>query len=477
MQSHRARELMAEGKFSEAVPIYRQLVRALPRNPGLLTNLGMALDMSGSKQEAVRAYQAALKLDPGQYPALLFLGTAYLDLGDPAKALEPLERALKIEPASFDAQEAVAEALLGVGRLADADHRFQELARAAPDNPKVWYGLGLANDGLAQRSFDELAKLAPGSAYWLRLVADSRLERKQDYAAFYFYRHALAKMPAMRGVRSAIAEIYRRNGHADWAAVEESKEKALPAPDCAVKKLECTFEAGDFAAIVSATEGAKSAEAYYWRTRSYSRLALAAYTRLGELPASAETYELKAKIETERRQFAESANDWRAALQLSPDNLYVQEQLAIALYKTGSLPEARSLFRALLKGEPDAADLNFYLGDTLLNSQKPQDAIRYLERALRGDPRLLPAERSLGLAYMQTGQTALAIPHLQRALPIDQDGSLHYQLGRAYLASGERERASAMIKQYQQMHGAEQAANQQVETNVTLTPPEAGIIQ
>src|SRR5437868_8788206 len=45
--SQRAKQLMAAGQFAEAVPLYEKLVRAIPQNPGLITNLGMALHMSG----------------------------------------------------------------------------------------------------------------------------------------------------------------------------------------------------------------------------------------------------------------------------------------------------------------------------------------------------------------------------------------------------------------------------------------------
>jgi tetratricopeptide (TPR) repeat protein len=472
-QSRRAKELMAEGRFSEAVPIYRQLVRALPNNPGLLTNLGLALDMAGHKREAVREYQAALKLSPHDYPALLFLGTAYLDLGKPAEALPPIARALEAEPESLDAQEAMAEALLGLGRLEDAVHRFERLAQADPSSPRVWYGLGLGYDGLAQKNFDQLAAAAPGSAYWLRLVADSRLERKQYYAAFYFYRQALARMPSMRGVHAALAEIYRRTGHSDWAAVEEQKERRLPAPDCRLEPLECAFQKGNWASILKPAEPGNAA-ACYWKTRAYTQLALNAYRRLGELPPSMEAYQLRAKIDSARRQYAQSAEDWRRALQLSPNNPYVEKELAVALYQTGDLKTAQKLFAQLLASEPTAPDLNFYFGQTLLSSQHPADAIPYLERAAQRDPGWLPAERSLGLAYLEMGDAEKSIPHLERALSLDEDGSLHYQLARAYQARGNRERASALIRQYRQMQEAQQAANQTVEKTVTITPPDAG---
>ena len=79
-ESHQGKELMASGRFEEAIPIYRNLVRALPDNPGPLLNLGLALHMAGHEREAVQQFLAVLKLDPGDTPARLYLGTAYLAL-------------------------------------------------------------------------------------------------------------------------------------------------------------------------------------------------------------------------------------------------------------------------------------------------------------------------------------------------------------------------------------------------------------
>jgi predicted Zn-dependent protease len=125
-----------------------------------------------------------------------------------------------------------------------------------------------------------------------------------------------------------------------------------------------------------------------------------------------------------------------------------------------------------VKREPDATDLNYLLGDAILNSQKPLEAIPYLERVIEADPHMLTAQRSLGLAYLQTGQPSKAIVHLKEALPIDQDGSMHYQLARAYQVHGDRELSSAMLKQYQEMQRAQQAENKTVENEVAITPPE-----
>jgi predicted Zn-dependent protease len=470
-ESHHAKDLMAAGRFVQAVPIYRELVRALPNNPGMVMNLGLALDYSGHKREALGEFERVLELEPGNGPALLFLGTTYQDLGQPAKALNPLETLVKAQPENPAAQEALAETCLALKKFERAVESLEKLSQLDSSNPKVWYGLGLSYDGLAQRSFDQLASVAPDSAYWLDLVAESRLNTQQLFSAFYLYRQAGEKMPSLRGVHSAVADIYRKTGHADWAAIEDEKERQLSAPDCAQDQLTCDFEAGKYHELLIAAQGQTTPESYYWRTHAYNALAREAYIRLGQLPSSAPVEVLMAKMEFNRRQYLEAAKHWEAALKLSPGDAYIKEQLAISVFHTADLDRARDLFQDLLKDEPESPQLNYYLGDILSKSQKPAEALPYLSKAIRHDPNLLPAHASLGRTYLALGQADRAIPHLKAALSIDDDGSLHYQLGRAYQANGQVDLARQTLKQYQKIHSQQEMENQLLNREIQITAP------
>src|SRR2546422_8824858 len=81
LKSQRAKKFMAEGKFVESIALYRELNRAVPNNPGLVLNLGMALHMAGKERESTQQLEAAVKLDPALTPGWLFLGAARLQLG------------------------------------------------------------------------------------------------------------------------------------------------------------------------------------------------------------------------------------------------------------------------------------------------------------------------------------------------------------------------------------------------------------
>jgi predicted Zn-dependent protease len=470
-KSHHAKDLMAAQQFEQAVPIYRGLVRALPGNPGMLMNLGLALDYSGHKREALAEFEKVLKLEPSNELALLFLGTTYLDLGEAARALPPLEKLTKAEPENREAQEALAEARLALKRFGPAAQGLEELSRYDSANPKVWYGLGLAYDGLAQKSFDKLANLARGSAYWLDLVAESRLDTQQLFSAFYLYRQAQEKLPSLRGVHAAVAEIYRKTGHPDWAAIEEDRERQLPAPHCANEELACDFQSGKYHELISAAEQQATPESYFWLTHAYNHLARDAYEQLAQLPSSAPAEELMAKMEFKRRQYVEAVQHWRAALQFSPADTYIKEQLAISLLETSDLVRARELFQELLESRPESSELNYYFGEILLKSQKPGEALPFLHKAVQHEPGLLPAHAALAHTYLALGQADKAIPHLKAALAIDEDGSLHYQLGRAYQAHGQLALARQTLKQYQEIHSKQEAEKQSLNQEMQITPP------
>ena len=76
---------MAARNFDLAAKIYAELVEAIPNNPGLLLNLGMARHMGGHDRDAIAPLQAALKIDPNIFPANLFLGASLLRSGGPGE--------------------------------------------------------------------------------------------------------------------------------------------------------------------------------------------------------------------------------------------------------------------------------------------------------------------------------------------------------------------------------------------------------
>jgi tetratricopeptide (TPR) repeat protein len=285
---------------------------------------------------------------------------------------------------------------------------------------------------------------------------------KQYRAAFYFYKQALEKNPALPGIHASIAKVYRLSGSDPaWAAAEQAKESK---PNCAADKQACDFAAGR---LVDAAAGRN----LYWRTRAYNALAIRAFAQLSKLPPSVDLHLLRAEIATDRNQHLEAAKELESALKLAPGDARLEREYATSLYFAKDYAGAIPLLEKEMSRDPKNAEIYFMIGDAYLKQEKPEDAITYLAAAAVYDPKFLPARASLGLALARTGKQQEAIPHLEAALSIDQDGSALYQLSRAYQASGETEKAKAAVSKYQEIRRKLDEEKRDLDEQVKITPP------
>lgn len=468
----RGKEAMAAGRFDQAAVLYAEIVKALPGEPGMLLNLGMALSMAGRPREAIPHLQAALKLRPDLFPASLFLGEARMALGQPAAAVEPLQKVLAAQPGNLQARQMLADALLSVARFEPAVRQFRKLSELAPQSPGAWYGLGRGYEGVARVAFESLQRSAPDSDYILRLVAQAMAVEGKDANAFRLYREALEKRPGLAEVHEALARIYEQRDHPEWAAVEREKARAIPAPDCRSPSLECDFRAGRYPSVLAAAEPLRTAEGFYWLSRAANELAREAFGRLDQLPPSPEASLVRAEIlRSRRRLLGEAIEELKKAAAAWPEDLRLRRELANALFVANDAEAARPLLEDLLKREPDSAELALVLGETWLRTQEPAKAVPLLEKAVSRDPKLLPAQAALGRAYLAAGEMAKAIAPLQAALETDADGSLHFQLARAYRATGQADLASQALAQFQEMRKSAEAEAQSLQEEFQILPP------
>ena len=321
----------------------------------------------------------------------------------------------------------------------------------AQNDPKTWYDSARHYSELSVQAFQQLLKTAPESGYVLSLLGEVKAKERQYTAALYAYNEAAKRAPRLRGMHTAVASIYVALNKPEDAAAAEAAEQKLGTPDCAVEKLQCDFAAGRFENVVKTAKLKRNAEGLYWLSRAYNELAIQALAELGHLPDSPELHQVKAQILRDRSQFRESAEEWRAVLKASPNDLNARHELATALFLSQDYKNALPELQQFLNAEPDSANLSFFVGDSLLQTEQVEQAVPYLEKALTLDPKLLPAHASIGLCYSRLGEPRKAIPHLKAALDIDSDGSLHYQLARAYQATGQPALAKVMMDKHERL--------------------------
>ena len=471
-KAQRGKEAMAASRFAEAADIYGEIVAALPNEPGMLLNLGMAESMAGRPRDALPRFRAAVRLKPDLMPAWLFLGAAHMELGEPAPAVAPLQKVVATQPENVQARQMLAQALLELERWEPAAAQFRALAARAPEDPRAWHGLGRSYEGLLRASYAALKRAAPESPYVLLLTADALAAQGKHANAFRLYREAVDKLPRPRDAREALARIYEATGHAEWAVAERGRAESIAGPDCRVRPgLECDFRAGRFSEVLSSSRTLRTSESRYWSARAAQELARQAFARLGALPPSAEAALLRAQVLGGEGRHVEAAAELREATQSWPEDTRLRRELATSLYLARDFDNARPLLEELVRREPAAADLAFMFGDTFLQQQQADKAIPALESATTIDPKLLAARAALGRAYMLAGDPARALPHLEAAKETDEDGSLHYQLSRAYRARGQETLADEALRRSQQIREAADALQRQMQQEFAITPP------
>ena len=467
--AQQAQAAMAGGRFEEAATAYAELVEAVPNEPGLRLNLGMALSMAGRPREAVPHLEAAARTGrPDLLPATLFLGSAHMELGQPAKAVKPLETFLGAQPEHQPARQMLAEALLALERHESAARQYRVLTKQAPEDPRWWYGLGRSYEGIAQHAFEGLQTSAPESAWILLMVAEMMVAQERDKSAFVLYREALEKRQGLPGAHEALAGIYERDGHLAWAAAE--REKAAAVSSAPASSAEGQLRAGWYQAVLETTRSLRTPESRYWRSRAAGELAGETFARVDRLGPSPEATLIRLDTLRAQRRSAESKAELRKALEAWPDDLRLHHELATLLFIAREYEEARRLLEGLLKINP-GAEYNLLLGRVWLEQRKPKKAIPYLEKASRDSSTALQARAALGRAWLASGEAGRAVPHLEAALETDEDGSLHFQLARAYQASGQADLARQTRQKFQEIQRAANARSQGEREDLKITPP------
>jgi predicted Zn-dependent protease len=388
----RATQQMAAGLFDQAEVSYRELIKQMPANPGWKLNLGIALHMQSKDAEAVPPLEVAARAMPSSFPAHALLGTSLMRLGQPSKALGPLQKAVALQPKDAQGRRILADAFLQLNQPRNAVAQLGVLTQLEPLDPGAWYVLGRANESAAAQVFEELRKLDPESKAFLLTLARVRRQQSRLKAADALEEQA----------RGRVANV-----------------KA----DALARQIEI-----------------------------YNDGARRAFAQLGGLPDNPQIHKVKAETLRANGKHAEAVEEWRAVLQFTPRDRDVERELAASLYSANQFLEALNTLNRLLVHDPDSAELHFLKGDCLLLQGNPEEALEPLTEAVKRRQTLLEARASLARALIAVGRGTEAVPHLEVSAPaLDTDGSLHFQLSRAYQAAGLAEKAAAALKRSQEL--------------------------
>jgi tetratricopeptide (TPR) repeat protein len=227
----------------------------------------------------------------------------------------------------------------------------------------------------------------------------------------------------------------------------------------------CAFFTGDYKTTLVAAKKLRSVpqtkeESLYWSVLAEQRLAVLSLAYAGEVePNSVRLHELLAESYRDREKYAEAEAEYKVALTIKPGEFAALVGAATNYLQELRIDLAHEMIQAALVQNPSDPEANYIMGEILFAEHKYSDAEPYLKAGLTTKAELIPRIHALlGQVYASQGDTKHAIGEYKLGLPSDDDGSVHYQLGRLYQKAGEADLAAQAFAESKTLNQRKQTA-------------------
>ncbi|MEW5976226.1 MAG: tetratricopeptide repeat protein [Acidobacteriota bacterium] len=412
---------------------------------------------------AAQEYGEALRVDPSQPGLHAGLGNAYRREKELTKAKAEFENELQRDPKCEEALLGLAEVNLELGELGTARELVDHLWNSSPEFLVVAsesHTVGLPAETV-QRLLETLrpVNLDVPSHFLLSVLLRSRDEaekaRQHQLRLSQMLQERLSQRPAARLTSPAQACGTRQyTGCAQALSQKPQLEKSeyllLGKARFVLKELEAAADA--FAGMLAVAKD--HPEAIYWLARCYQLLGDECFSRLEEMaPDSWRMHQMRAQYYKLSYDDARAILEYQGAVRLRPDVAELHEELAALYLAKNRLDEAQVALDRALRLEPTRAGALYLMGLLYITKREYNSAITYLVKAVQYDTNLLEARAGLGKAYLRAGRPGAAAHELEKALPLDFYGDLHYLLYQAYRDLGKLEPAQAALNKSEEMRG------------------------
>ncbi len=137
-------------------------------------------------------------------------------------------------------------------------------------------------------------------------------------------------------------------------------------------------------------------------------------------------------------QLDEAATHFEKALQIQPNDYTALLTMGVTRFYQGRVPEAIEYAQATIRSEPDAPKAHNLLGMALAKQNRNDAALDEMRRAVELAPKDAEIRNDLGLALARLGRIPEAIDQFHEAVRLDPKNAAaaHANLGWALLASG-----------------------------------------
>jgi tetratricopeptide (TPR) repeat protein len=483
-----------------AIPYLQKAEKINPKDPQAPLALGRAFALSGKGDRASDAYSRAIDRAPKNGDAWLGLGMAEMQQSSAddhlmtetykdsvytkLRAGETFAEQGKLDRAS-DAYLAALTAKSSLPACVHADYglilmRQQEVSKAHSEfenELKLNPGCNLARLGLIAISLthgDSDGALKGLIALWntdrgflqenlpllremlseeqrqqLLHIAES-LEAQEDAHSAEF---ANGHQAEARSDRLKEAKRYYLSGQ--YQKCDESLRSSLNvlSEPSLLLLAPCASYTGDYKTASLAARRLKAtakgrASGAYWESKADQKLAIIAFADAGETASNPpQLHVLLGDIYRQKQRWEEAESEYRKALALEPHNQSTSLSLAMALFADEKSDEALDIDKELLMETPDNDEENLLAGEILVRGAHFFDAEIYLKKIPDSGQKFMPRVHTLlGQIYFATDRFPQALSEFQSSQLSDEDGSIHYQLGRIYQKLGDKEKAEEAFR-------------------------------
>jgi tetratricopeptide (TPR) repeat protein len=467
-----------------AIPFLENAEKLNPNDLQAALNLGKAYTLSNHADRGADAYLIATRLAPNDGNTWLNLGTAYLqEVENDARLMTSVyshsayvslraAETLAEEGMPLQAENAYQAAiasgspppcthaefgitLLRTKNVADAREQFELETRAGSHCGLAPLGLAVTQlvEGHPEVALTSRAQANDNSA---SVQIGSLIEKTfvSDETPSQFEFNDIAR-PSSVGA-GAQADAERLYAAGEFAQCSDALKPGIRviAGDQLQFLVSCSFYAGDFRTTSAAAQRLKSnpatrAQGLYWECKSDQKLAIAALTRAGEIDAdSPRMHVLLGDVFRQKRHRDEAEAEYRKAVSLDPKSRSARLSLAITLFTELKTDEAFNIGRSLLAEDPNDPEANLLAGEILVQRNTYAEAEPYLSKCGNLQPEFLPRLHALlGQVYAATDRIPAAVSEYKKGLSTDEDGSIHFQLGRLYQKSGDKNAAEEAFRE------------------------------
>ena len=164
----------------------------------------------------------------------------------------------------------------------------------------------------------------------------------------------------------------------------------------------------------------------------------------GVLAAIQSPFDRARRLQEEGR-YAEAESLYRSVLKAQPDSIPALTNLGVVLARQGKHAEAVTSYQRALKLDPSLTGLRLNVGIAYFRSEDWKNAVIWLEQTLKSDPGNRQALQLLATAYVQVERFDDAIRTYERLMPAD-NAAVLLGAATAYVKSGRHQEGEALLK-------------------------------